>query len=96
MDSTPTQPTPPSATPSALVQVATMAAVVATLAYLPLGGALVLLLWLFGVSLESVVSFGGAVHPALGLLIWWSISFACSCAYAAWTYANADRQRGPD
>jgi hypothetical protein len=73
-----------------------MAAVVATLAYLPLGGALVLLLWPFGVSLESVVSFDGAVHPALGLLIWWSISFVCSCAYAAWTYASADRQRGAD
>jgi hypothetical protein len=94
MDSSPTQPT----TPSALAQVTTMAAVVATLVYLPLGGALVLLLWLFGVSLESVVGFGGAVHPAIGLLIWWSISFVCSCAYSAWTYscAIADRQRGAD
>ena len=94
MDSSPTQPTPP----SALAQVVTMAAVVATLVYLPLGGALVLLLWLFGVSLESVVSFGGAVHPALGLLIWWSISFVCYCAYSAWTYSTAiaDRQRGGD
>jgi len=59
-----------------------MAAIVATLAYWPLGIALLLLLKLFGISFEAVVTFGGSFNTLLGLFVWWLLAFAVSCVYA--------------
>jgi hypothetical protein len=59
-----------------------MAAIVATLAYWPVGIALLLLLKLFGISFEAVVTFGGSFNTLLGLFVWWLLAFAGSCVYA--------------
>lgn len=69
-----------------LPQFAAMAAIVATLAWLPLGIVAALVLWSFGVSPLAVLSFGGAAHEALGLLAWWAVLFAAACGYAAWVF----------
>jgi len=68
---------------SSLPQVAVMGAVVATLMFLPIGVALAMVLGLFGYSLESVVTFGGAFNIVLGLVAWWLLIFGGSCIYAA-------------
>ena len=93
MDSIQMPPATRSAALSTLTQVGTMAAIVATLVYVPLVGATVLVLRLCGISLESALTFGGAVHAALGLLICWSICLVGSCAYAAWIFPWGDWRR---
>ena len=60
-----------------------MAAIVATLVYFPAGIAMVLVLKMFGISFEAVVTFGGLFNTLLGLLVWWLLAFAGSCIYAA-------------
>jgi hypothetical protein len=67
-------------------QVAVMAGVVATLVYFPLGIALALLLPLLGITFDSLLTFGGAVHFVSGLLLWWLATFAGACGYAAWMF----------
>ncbi len=59
-----------------------MAAIVATLMYLPAGIAMVLVLKLFGISFEAAVTFGGAFNTLPGLIAWWLLAFAGSCVYA--------------
>jgi hypothetical protein len=59
-----------------------MAAIVATLVYWPLGIAMVLVLKMFGVSFEAVVTFGGTFNTLFGLVAWWLLAFAGSCTYA--------------
>ena len=66
-----------------LSQVAVMAAVVATLVYFPLGIALALIVPLLGITFDALLTFGGAVHFVLGLLLWWLATFAGACGYAA-------------
>ena len=39
-------------------------------------------------------TFGGAVHPALGLLLWWLLVFAAACGYAAWLFPWGDKDFG--
>ena len=60
-----------------------IAAIVATLVYFPAGIAMVLVLKVFGISFEAVVTFGGLFNTLLGLLVWWLLAFAGSCIYAA-------------
>jgi hypothetical protein len=79
---------------TALSQMAVMAAVVATLVYLPVFVALALGFRAFGIPFESWVSFGASLHPALGLLAWWLIVFAGSCGYAAWAFPWGDNVFG--
>ncbi len=67
---------------SSLPQLAVMSAVVATLMYLPVGIALAMVFGLFGVSLESVVTFGGALNVYSGLFAWWLLVFGGSGIYA--------------
>jgi hypothetical protein len=68
---------------TSLSQMAVMGAVVATLAYFPLGIALVLLFSLFGVSLDRVLTFGGTFNTVLGLFAWWLLAFVGASIYAA-------------
>ena len=67
---------------SSLPQLAVMGAVVATLMYLPLGIAVAMVFGLFGFSLESVVTFGGALNIYSGLFAWWLLVFGGACIYA--------------
>jgi hypothetical protein len=68
---------------SSLPQLAVMSAVVATLMYLPVGIAVAMVFGLFGFSLESVVTFGGALNIYSGLFAWWLLVFGGACIYAA-------------
>ena len=74
-----------------LSQVAVMAAIVATLAYWPLGIAIALLLALFGVSIDAVATFGGRFNTFFGLFAWWLITFAGACIYAACAFPWGDK-----
>lgn len=65
-----------------LLQMAVMAAIVATLLYPPLGIVLWLLLGLLGVPLEAFVTFGGAIGLYAGMLAWWLVAFALALTYA--------------
>ena len=60
-----------------------MAAIVTTMLWLPAGALLALLAYgLFGVPLNAFLTFGEAMHPALGLVAWWAISFIPAYVYA--------------
>ena len=76
---------------TAVSQVAVMAAIVATLLYLPLGVVLALTLPLFGIPLEALATFGGTLNMTLGLLLWWLLAFTGACAYAALVYPWGDK-----
>ena len=73
-----------------LSQLAVMAAIVATLVFLPLGFAVVGVLRLFGVAFDAVVTFNGSVHAALGLVAWWLLAFAGAWGYTACMYPWED------
>jgi len=79
---------------AALLQVMVMAAVVATLVYLPVGVAVALALRAFGVSFEAWLTLGQVLHPAQGLLVWWLFLFLGSCGYAAWLFPWGDKVFG--
>lgn len=76
---------------TSLSQVAVMAAIVATLVYIPLGILLALVLRLFGVPFDTLLTFGGVIHEVLGLLLWWVFAFAGACGYAAWVFPWGDK-----
>ena len=80
--------------PKALSQMAMMAAIVATLACIPVGAALALLLHQLGVPLDAVLTLGSTVHASVGLVLWWLIVFAGACGYAAWLFPWEDRDFG--
>ena len=62
----------------------TMAAIVATLAWVPAGALLAALLAFFGSSLHAFITFGGAIHGFLGVVAWWTAGFVLALIYAAW------------
>ncbi len=64
-------------------QIAVMAAVVATLLYVPIGIALAVVLAVFGIPVDALATFGGALGTFSGLAVWWLIAFAAACVYAA-------------
>ena len=78
----------------ALSQMAVMAAIIATLTYVPLGVVLALVLGMVGVPLDALVTLGGAVHAPLGLLLGWLLAFAGACGYAAWLFPWGDKVFG--
>lgn len=78
----------------ALAQMALMAAITATLACIPIGVALALVLHQLGMPTETVLTLGGSVHAALGLVLWWLLVFAAACGYAAWLFPWEDRDFG--
>ena len=67
----------------ALLQPAVVAAVVATLFYVPAGLAMLLILRVFGVPFDSVATFGGLLGTFSGLFVWWLLVFVPSCIYVA-------------
>lgn len=78
----------------ALAQMSMMAAITATLACIPIGVALALVLHQLGMPLGTQVTLGGEVHAALGLVLWWLLVFAAACGYAAWLFPWEDREFG--
>jgi len=62
---------------------ASMAAIVATLCYWPIGIAIALLLALLGLPLDAFVTFGGALNRYAGMAAWWLVFFAPALVYAA-------------
>jgi hypothetical protein len=53
------------------LQALMMAAIVATLLCLPVGAVLAVLTYLFlDVPMQSILTFGGALHAVAGLLAW--------------------------
>jgi len=75
---------------AAVSQMALMAAVVATLAYIPLGLVLALVVPLFGISFFAMLTFGGAMHFTLGLLAWWLLVFVAACVYSGFMFPWED------
>lgn len=70
---------------AALGQTAVMAAVVATLAYLPVAALAALFGYgALGISLQAFASFGGRFSEVGGLLVWWCLFFVAAFVYAAW------------
>ena len=61
-----------------------MAAIVTTMLCVPAGVLLAALLMLFGVPLTALVTFGGALHPVLGLMAWWVLFLVPALVYSAW------------
>ena len=61
-----------------------MAALVTTLAYIPVGALVAMLAYgAFDVPLHSLLTLGGQIHLVAGLALWWSIAFLPSAVYAA-------------
>jgi hypothetical protein len=64
--------------------VALMAAIVTTLAYIPVGALVAVLAYgAFDVPLHSLLTLGGQIHVVAGLALWWGIAFLPSAVYAA-------------
>jgi hypothetical protein len=64
--------------------VALMAAIVATLAYIPVGALVAILASVaFDVPLHSLLTLGGQVHILAGLALWWGIAYLPALLYAA-------------
>ena len=61
-----------------------MAAIVATLAWVPAGAVLAVLLLIFGSSLHAFITFGGAISGFLGVAAWWTAGFILALVYAVW------------
>ena len=74
-----------------LSKVAVMAGIVATLVYFPLGIALALVLPPLGITFDALLTFGGGVHFVFGLVLWWLLTFAGACGYAAWMFPWGDK-----
>ncbi len=61
-----------------------MAAIVTTLAYLPIGALVALLAFgAFDVPLPSLLTLGGQIHVGAGLALWWGIAYLPALLYAA-------------
>lgn len=75
-----------------LSKFAVMAAITATLTYVPLCLLAALAFHLLGRSIEGLLTFGGALHVVLGVLAWWLVFFAAACVYAAWMYPWHDQE----
>lgn len=61
-----------------------MAAIVATLMYLPVGAILALSAFaVLGISFHAFLTFGGAFNGFQGLLVWWTLGFLAALPYAA-------------
>lgn len=67
-----------------------MAALVATMAYFPLGLALIGAFRLGGVGFETLISFAGALPMLIGLMVWWMLFFAAALVYAVFVFPRGD------
>jgi hypothetical protein len=60
-----------------------MAAIVTTLAYIPVGALFAILAFAaLDVPLQSLLTFGGHVEILAGLALWWGIGFVPALVYA--------------
>ena len=64
-------------------QVGVMSAIVATLAFVPVGVFLTGVCFLLDVSLRSFLTFGGTFSEPVGLLAWWTASLVPAAVYTA-------------
>ncbi len=64
-------------------QTLVMAAIVTTALYVPVGALIALPFLAAGVSLGSVVTFGGLLPAPGGLAAWWAILFVPALVYSA-------------
>jgi len=73
-------------------QMTVMAAIVTTLMCWPVGALLALLCFaVLGVSFHSFVTFGDTFNALAGLLVWWTIGFLPTFAYAAFMLPRRSR-----
>lgn len=79
---------------ASLAEFAVMAAVVATLAYFPLGLGLILLVRMVGVGFETLITFGGTLGTFVGLIAWWLLFFTAALVYAGFMFPWADKAFG--
>ena len=77
-----------------LAQLAVMAALVATMAYFPLGLALIFLLRIAGLGYVALITFGGSFGIFAGLMAWWLLVFTGALVYAALMFPWADKEFG--
>ncbi len=73
-------------------------AVVTMMLYWPIGIALAVVCALIGIPFSSLVTFGGALGSAAGMLAWWLVVFALTVPYAAVMFpwnAKIDGFRSP-
>jgi hypothetical protein len=68
-------------------QMALIAAIVATMLYLPFCVALGLLLGLAGVPLDDILSLGGVLNPYTGPLAGWLMFFVAAMVYTGFTFS---------
>jgi hypothetical protein len=59
-----------------------MAAIVTTMLYVPVAALLAAVCLLAGVTISAFFTFGGALHPAAGLLAWWAIFYVPVAVYS--------------
>ena len=79
---------------ASLGQLAVMAALVATLAYFPLGLGLAFLFRIAGVAFGPLITFGGTLGTLVGLIAWWLLVFTGAFAYAAFMFPWGDTEFG--
>jgi len=60
-----------------------MATIVTTMLYAPAAGLLAAGFVVAGVSVWSLATFAGALHPVAGLFAWWAIFFIPVAAYSS-------------
>jgi len=60
-----------------------MSAIVATLAFVPVGVFLTGVCFLLDISLRSFLTFGGTFSEPVGLLAWWAASLVPAAVYTA-------------
>ena len=63
-------------------QVLVMSVIVATILVVPLGALVALGCLIVGVSPLTVLTFGGALHAAEGVIAWWMIAVLPAAVYA--------------
>ena len=79
----------------AVAQLTVMAAIVASLLYVPLGALVALVSYVFAVSLSAMMTFGGILNNVLlGLLTWWLVVFAGAYVYAAFAFPWKEKALG--
>ncbi len=63
-----------------------LAAIVATLAYLPAAALLALVAHFTGLSFYALMTFGGSLGTFSGLACWWLLAFAGAGVYAIFAF----------
>jgi hypothetical protein len=78
----------------ALGQLIVMAAIVASMNYVPAAAFVALLCVAIGVPLEFVVGFGGALGIFSGMLAWWLLVFVGAMTYSVFVFPWDESSHG--